>query len=240
LRVSSARLREAERRGAVGDLARQVNHDIKNGLVPIRNVLRHLSQVAAEKPEALPDIFVARRATLESSVEYLDTLARNYDRLSPGADRRPCDVNRIVAEVLRNTGGHDGRLRAQLADRLPPVLGDGLMIRRIVENLVGNALDSIAARTDGTVTVATEPVAGNGAAERIRIIVADTGTGMTRDQLERAFDDFYTTKTTGSGLGLAFVRRVVEAHGGRVALTSHEGRGTTVTLRLPAPATPVP
>jgi two-component system, NtrC family, sensor histidine kinase HydH len=51
---------------------------------------------------------------------------------------------------------------------------------------------------------------------------------------ERAFDDFHTTKAMGSGLGLAFVRRVVEAHGGQVSLTSHEGRGTTVTLRLPA------
>jgi signal transduction histidine kinase len=55
---------------------------------------------------------------------------------------------------------------------------------------------------------------------------------------ERAFDDFYTTKATGSGLGLAFVRRVVEAHGGRVELMSQEGRGTTVTLRLPASEAP--
>ncbi len=70
--------------------------------------------------------------------------------------------------------------------------------------------------------------------------VEDTGEGMNARTRERAFDDFYTTKTTGSGLGLAFVRRVVEAHGGRVTLTSHEGRGTTVTLRLPVSATRVP
>lgn len=233
LRASSARLRDAERRVAVGDLARQVNHDIKNGLVPIRNVLRHLAQVAAESPETLPGIFVARRATLESSVEYLDTLARNYDRLSPGAERRLCEVNAIVAEVLRNTGPQDGRVRAQLADGLPSVLGDGLMIRRVLENLVGNALDTIAARPEGSVTVATEPVPGSAGAERIRITVVDTGAGMTREQLDRAFDDFYTTKPGGSGLGLSIVRRLILDLNGTLKVETEPGVGTRVIVELP-------
>ena len=233
LRASSARLREAERRVAVGDLARQVNHDIKNGLVPIRNVLRHLAQVAAESPDSLPGIFAARRATLESSVEYLDTLARNYDRLSPGAERRRCEINGIVAEVLRNTGPQDGRVRAQLADALPSVLGDGLMIRRVLENLVGNALDSVAARPEGSVTVVTEPVAGSTGADRIRITVADTGAGMTREQLERAFDDFYTTKTGGTGLGLSIVRRLILDLNGTLKVETEPGVGTRVMVELP-------
>jgi signal transduction histidine kinase len=233
LRASSARLREAERRVAVGDLARQVNHDIKNGLVPIRNVLRHLAQVAAESPDSLPGIFADRRATLESSVEYLDTLARNYDRLSPGSERRLCEINGIVAEVLRNTGPRDGRVRAQLADALPSVLGDGLMIRRVLENLVGNALDSVAARPEGSVTVVTEPVAGSPGAGRIRITVADTGAGMTREQLERAFDDFYTTKPGGSGLGLSIVRRLILDLNGTLKVETEPGEGTRVMVELP-------
>jgi len=233
LRASSARLREAERRVAVGDLARQVNHDIKNGLVPIRNVLRHLAQVATESPDSLPGIFAARRATLESSVEYLDTLARNYDRLSPGAERRHCEINGIVAEVLRNTGPQDGRVRAQLADALPSVLGDGLMIRRVLENLVGNALDSVAARPEGSVTVVTEPVAGSTGADRIRITVADTGAGMTGEQLERAFDDFYTTKTGGTGLGLSIVRRLILDLNGTLKVETEPGVGTRVMVELP-------
>jgi signal transduction histidine kinase len=233
LRASSARLREAERRVAVGDLARQVNHDIKNGLAPIRNVLRHLAQVAAESPQSLPGVFAARRATLESSVEYLDTLARNYDRLSPGAARRLCEVNDIVAEVLRNTGPQDGRVRAQLADRLPSVLGDGLMIRRVLENLVGNALDSIVSRPEGGVTLVTEPVANSTGADRIRITVADTGAGMTREQLERAFDDFYTTKPGGSGLGLSIVRRLILDLNGTLKIETEPGVGTRVIVELP-------
>jgi two-component system, NtrC family, sensor histidine kinase HydH len=66
------------------------------------------------------------------------------------------------------------------------------------------------------------------------VSVEDTGEGMDARTRERAFDEFFTTKATGSGLGLAFVRRVVEAHGGEVSLTSREGRGTIVSLRLPA------
>ena len=89
LRTSAARLRDAERRAAMGDLARQVNHDIKNGLVPIRNVLRHLDEVARHEPEPLAAMFAERRGTLESSVSYLETLARNYARLSPAATPGP-------------------------------------------------------------------------------------------------------------------------------------------------------
>ncbi len=235
LRASSARLREVERRAAVGDLARQVNHDIKNGLAPIRNVLRHLTQVAEESPASLPGIFVARRGTLESSVEYLDTLARNYDRLSPDAGRRPCEVNAIVAEVLRSTSAHDGtRLHARLDERLPNALGDGLMIRRVLENLVGNAVDSIGDRPEGTVTVTTEFIQ-NGA-DRIRITVADTGRGMTREELDRAFDDFYTTKPGGTGLGLSIARRLVLDLDGTLKVETEPGVGTRMILELPAAA----
>lgn len=233
LRASSARLREVERRAAVGDLARQVNHDIKNGLAPIRNVLRHLTQVAEESPASLPGIFVARRGTLESSVEYLDTLARNYDRLSPDAGRRPCAVNAIVAEVLRSTTAHDGtRLHARLDERLPNALGDGLMIRRVLENLVGNAVDSIGDRPEGTVTVTTESIR-NGA-DRVRITVADTGRGMTREELDRAFDDFYTTKPGGTGLGLSIARRLILDLDGTLKVETEPGVGTRMILELPA------
>jgi signal transduction histidine kinase len=234
LRNSSARLREAERRAAVGDLARQVNHDIKNGLAPIRNVLRHLSQVVKQDPQLLPGVFEARRGTLESSVDYLDTLARNYDRLTPGLERRPCQVNTIVEQVLRDTASDGDRLRAQLAERLPSALGDSLMVRRILENLIGNALDSIAGKPDGTVTVSTALISGGNEPERVRITVADTGPGMTHHQLDRAFDDFYTTKAGGSGLGLSIVRRLILDLNGTLRVETEPGAGTRVLVELPS------
>jgi signal transduction histidine kinase len=233
LRISSARLREAERRAAVGDLARQVNHDIKNGLTPIRNVLRHLSQVAREEPGLLPGVFEDRKSTLDSSVEYLETLARNYDRLSPGLERRACDVNAIVEQVLQTTAGDGSELRTDLAQGLPSALGDTLMIRRILENLVGNAIDSVAGRPGATVTVSTAPAAVPG---RLRITVADTGVGMTKNELDRVFNDFYTTKPGGSGLGLSIVRRLILDLNGTLRVETEPGTGTRVMVELPTDA----
>jgi signal transduction histidine kinase len=233
LRLSSAKLREMERRAAVGDLARQVNHDIKNGLAPIRNVLRHLSQIGQEDPQRLASVFQDRRSTLESSVQYLENLARNYARLSPEVDRRPCDINGLISEVLRTTASDGTELRARLQERLPPVLADRLVLRRILENLIGNAIDSMSGREGGTVTVATE-TALPGRSDRVRITVSDTGAGMSREQLERAFDDFYTTKPGGTGLGLSIVRRLVMDLQGSLRIETEPGAGTRVIVELPS------
>jgi signal transduction histidine kinase len=241
LRLGAARLREAERRLATGDLARQVNHDIKNGLVPIRNVLRHLSEVARDDPAALPRIFEERRGTLESSLAYLDTLARNYARLSPAAQPGACDVNAVVAEIVRATDAAPATIRAVTDPALPVVSADPLVLRRILENLVGNAIDSLAGRSDGTLTVSTEAV---GAAEsaQVRVTVTDTGPGMSKAELNRAFDDFHTTKAGGTGLGLSIVRRLVLDLGGALRIETAPGAGTRAIVELPvrsaAPAVP--
>lgn len=230
LRAGTAQLREAERRAAVGEVARQVNHDIKNGLAPIRHVLRHLTQVAAEEPASLPAIFSERRETLESSVGYLETLARNYARLSPEPAHSPSDANAVVREVLRGVAGGAADVRAELHEPPPIVRGDALMLRRILQNLVGNAVESLDGRP-GTVTVRTD---ADG--ERARITVADTGRGMSREQLDRAFDDFYTTKEGGTGLGLSVVRRLVADLEGTLRVETEPGIGTRFVVDLPAGA----
>jgi signal transduction histidine kinase len=166
-------------------------------------------------------------------VEYLDTLARNYDRLSPGLERRACDVNAIVEQVVRNASGDGAGLRTQLDQRLPSVLGDSLMLRRILENLVGNALDSIAGTPGASVTVSTERVVNGTNPNPVRIVVADTGPGMTQAELDRAFDDFYTTKAGGSGLGLSIVRRLILDLNGSLRVETSPGIGTRVVVELP-------
>lgn len=232
LRTGAARLREAERRVAMGDLARQVNHDIKNGLAPIRNVLRHLDEVSRESPGSLAEVYAERRATLESSVGYLETLARNYARLTPALGREPCDINAVVGEVVRAVPSRHGVVRAETAADLPSVPANRVALRRIVENLVGNAVDSVAA-SGGSVVVSTG-LGSHDAGRGVRITVADTGPGMTRPQLDQAFDDFYTTKDGGTGLGLTIVRRLVLDLGGALRVDTAPGEGTRVTVELPA------
>ena len=234
LRVGAAQLREAERRIAVGDLARQVNHDIKNGLIPIRNVVRHLLDAARAGPDQLAAAWRDRQATVESSVSYLEQLATNYARLYPQPGRKPCDVNDAVRETIRRVGDASrGELRTELADELPAVHTDPVVLRRILENLVGNAFDSLESRS-GTVTVLTARAAGaDDGRPVVRITVADTGKGMSREELNRAFDDFYTTKPGGTGLGLSIVRRLVLDANGALRVETEPGGGSKFIVELP-------
>ncbi len=232
LRMSATKLKGAERRATVGDLARQLNHDIKNGLMPIRNVFRHLAEVAESQPGELGTIFAERRQTVESSMTYLENLATNYARLTPNIDTKPCDVNAAIEQAVRSLGGGPSRLQLELARELPPVLADTVVLRRIIENLVGNALDSLGSEP-GTVTVSTELIDSGEHRSVVRMTIVDTGSGMTAEQLDRAFDDFYTTKEGGSGLGLPIVRRLVLDLNGTLRVESEPRVGTRCIVELP-------
>lgn len=230
LRTSVSRLREAERAAATGDLARQINHDIKNGLAPIRNVLRHLGQVAEREPETLPAVYADRKETLESSVEYLDQLARNYARLSPSLGGGRTDPRPVVMDIARGVNGATVDLR--IADELPRIKADAVVLHRILDNVVSNAVDALEGKA-GTITIAAHPI-GMNSERRVRFSVTDTGRGMTRQELDRAFSDFYTTKPSGTGLGLSVVRRLLTDVGGSVRAETEPGKGSTFMIDIPA------
>jgi len=232
LRTSTARVREAERRATVGELARQVNHDIKNGLIPLRNVMRHLAQVEQADPQALPGVFAERRPTVDSSLAYLETLATSYQRLSPPLDRRECDVNALIADVVRAQGHERIEFTTDLAS-VPAIVGDPIALRRILENLTANAVDSLPSK-QGRITVSSRLVEREREPIIVRVTVADSGRGMSADESKRIFDDFYTTKQGGTGLGLSIVRRLVMDLGGTIAVESESGQGTRMMVDIPA------
>ena len=226
LRARADELRDAERRAVTGELARQVNHDIKNGLTPIRNVLRHFSEVAATDPASLASIYLERKATLEASVTHLDALARTYAQLQPVTARSATDVNALLEELASNAS--DPRVRINAAPGRLLVRTDAVTLRRIVENLVMNAMDSLPA-DGGSVLLSAETLEGG----QVRIRVKDTGRGMTAGEVNRAFDDFHTTKDGGTGLGLSVVRSLVLDLGGAIRVASERGRGTLFEIDLP-------
>jgi len=186
-------------------------------------VFRHLTQVARDAPAELPKVFAERQGTVESSISYLETLAANYAKLSPQSERKATDVNAVVRETI----GASWAVRTNLAEGLPPVSADALVLRRVIENLVSNALDSFDGKA-GTVTVSTE--GGKGV---VRIAVSDTGRGMSKAELDRAFNDFYTTKAGGTGLGLSIVRRLVLDSNGSLDVESEPGKGSKFVVEIP-------
>ncbi len=228
LRAGVGRLREAERRATLGDLARQVNHDLRNGITPLRNVLRHLADVADESPADLARVWNERRTTLDSGLGYLEDLAGNWSKLSTHPERLSCDVSDIVRQV---TAGRlvidDGPVELTLPDDPPCVAADPVGLRRVVENLVANACDCLeSAKARVRVSLAATE-------STIVLRVDDDGPGIAPENLDRVFDHFWTTKPSGSGLGLSIVRRLVSDFEGTIDLESESGRGTTVTVSLP-------
>ena len=233
LRTSAGRVRDAERRATVGDISRQINHDIKNGLIPLRNVIRHLEQVERDEPTALSAVFADRRPTVDASITYLETLAASYQRLSPNRVRRDCNVNALISEVVRAEQGRDrAEFEVQLQSNLPAVSGDPIALRRILENLTVNAVESLESKP-GQVRVSSETIERDGE-RRVRITVADTGRGMSKEETEKIFSDFYTTKEGGTGLGLSIVRRLVMDLGGAVTVESERGKGTQIVVEIPS------
>jgi signal transduction histidine kinase len=239
LRASASRLRDAERRATTGEIARQVNHDVKNGLIPIRNVVSHLAQLARERPAEMPGVFLERQSTLESSVQYLQSLAANYARLTPTLEKKSCDLNAIARAVVAEANelrgaapGTGARVVAELAERLPRVHADPVALRRILDNLVVNAVESLDGGK-GRVVVWTRAERGPDG-ERVLMGVADEGRGLTAEESARVFDDFYTTKQGGTGLGLSIVRRLVTDLGGRIEVESLPEKGTRFTIELPS------
>ena len=231
LRTSAVQLRDAERRATVGEMARQVNHDIKNGLIPIRNVVQHLAEVQERQPEQLPTVFSERRATLESSIGYLDTLARNYARLTPRSERRSFDASAVAREAARSAGVDGTRVQARIAEGLPPVNGDPVVLRRILDNLLRNAIESLPSDGGSVTLEALRSPAGG-----VRLVISDNGRGMSEEELAHAFDDFHTTKPGGTGLGLSVVRRLTADLQADLRVDSAPGRGTTFIIDLPSRA----
>ena len=232
LRAGAIHLREAERHAATGELARQVNHDIKNSITPLRNVLRHLAQIARDRPGELAKVFAERRQTLVSSLEYLEKLAASYAKLSPPPEAQRADVSAVAREAVAQVPTGTAEISLQLADPLPEARIDPLGLRRILENLVSNAVDALGGQS-GMVTVSTTRRTDSGQSSGIRIVVEDTGSGMTEPELERAFQDFYSTKPNGTGLGLSIVRRLVTDAGGKLRVETSPGAGSRFIVDLP-------
>ncbi len=236
LRASAVQIKDAERRATLGELARQVNHDIKNGLTPIRNVFRHLSDLGRDKPADLPGVFEERKGTLDSSISYLEDLATHYARLSPRQDHQLCDINEIVEQVATDLQGVDRPYRIQTdLKNTNSVNGDPVALRRVIENLVNNAIDSLGS-DNGLVNIGTESFTDGSGTASVRIVVSDNGTGITEGQQGRIFDDFFTTRETGTGLGLSIVRRLVMDLDGTIRVESPLGPdgGSRFIIEIPA------
>jgi len=237
LRASTEKLRASERRAALGEMARQVNHDLRNAAAPIRNVFRHIAGLR-DRPDELARVLGERQGTIDSALTYLEELSRDYAKISAPEARRAIDVGTIVRDVVAAAPAAPGvSLGTEIAPGLPPILAHRTGLRRIVENLVRNARESLSG-DGGDVVVAVAAADDNDGAPTVVLTVRDTGCGIDEKDLSRVFDRFYTRKAGGTGLGLPIVRRLVTDFEGTIRVKSERGRGTAVTVAFPASTAP--
>jgi nitrogen fixation/metabolism regulation signal transduction histidine kinase len=223
----------AQRVEAWSEVARRLAHEIKNPLTPIQLSAERLQFKLAPKLEG-PDQAMLHRSvdTIVNQVQAMKTLVnefRDYARL-PASQLVPLDLNGLVGEVLGLYGSaqESGRLVAELAENLPAIVGDGTQLRQVIHNLVQNALDAVAEQSDGRVRVCTEAVSNEqGEVRAVRLIVLDNGHGFSEKVLKRAFEPYVTTKTKGTGLGLAVVKKIADEHGARIRIVNLDGNEGT-------------
>ncbi len=238
-RLLEERLRVAERSTAMGRFASALAHEIRNPLNSISLTIDHVRTRLGPEDEARRGEFQSLMATLKSEVARLNRLVGDF--LSSGQparlDPRPCDVGAVVREtaVLVQHKARDQAIEVVVdaAPGLPATVADPELLKTCFLNLVLNAFESMPGGGRLSLTVRPE---GPPDAPAIAVLVSDTGIGMSQEAAATAFEPYFSTKETGVGLGLALVSRIVEGHGGRVALDSTPGQGTTVRLVLPVRA----
>lgn len=234
IRDGVAMVRDAEKRATVGELARQVNHDVRNGLVPIRNVLDHLGQAHRSGPDDLADAFAARSRTLADSIDYLGDLADQYRAVAVHGRKDRAELAEVARAVVASYASVPAGVRIveSLGTDEAWVEIDALSLRRVIENLVANAVAAVEER-GGEVRVTLDELDGD-APPGYRLTVADEGPGIPSELRARVFEPFFTSRREGTGLGLAIARRLVTDVGGRIVLESEQGRGTSVHVILGA------
>jgi signal transduction histidine kinase len=224
-------LERTNRLAAWAEMARQVAHDIKNPLTPIQLNAEHLRRVHADHNRPLGPELDGCVNNILRQVRLLRQIAGEFSAFasSPTVRPAPTKLDELVADVIEPyRSGLAGRVGIDLdvPASLPPLTIDRTLIARALTNVVENALHAMPA--GGRLRFAATLVD-----RRISLTIADTGVGMDRTALAHIFEPYFSTRATGTGLGLTIAKRNVELNGGTIAIESEVGRGTTVTVTLP-------
>jgi two-component system nitrogen regulation sensor histidine kinase NtrY len=230
------KLVQAERVAAWRELARRLAHELKNPLFPLQTTVENLQRARSRNPEQFDEVFRESTAILLSEIESLKKIVGQFSDFAkmPQPELGPVNLNDIVRSVLNlfeaqfsAVGRPPITPEVYLDEALPVIQADSTLLHRAIENLILNAMDAMPA--GGVVMVRTSHDL-----ESVHLEISDTGAGLTKEECERLFTPYYTTKQHGTGLGLAIVQSVVSDHGGRISVESESGVGTTFRISLPA------
>jgi two-component system nitrogen regulation sensor histidine kinase NtrY len=229
------RLVQVERVAAWRELARRLAHELKNPLFPLQITVENLQRAREGSPEQFDEVFRESTAALRAELANLNAIVGRFSDFArmPTPHLQNVDMNEAVRAAVRlfepqfsAVGRPPITTEFFLTPVLPEIQADPELLHRALQNLVLNAMDAMAA--GGTLTLRTQAHDSV-----VRVEVSDTGAGLTREECERLFTPYYTSKQHGTGLGLAIVQSVVSDHGGKISVESEPGHGTTFRIELP-------
>jgi nitrogen fixation/metabolism regulation signal transduction histidine kinase len=215
----------AQRSIAWSEVARRLAHEIKNPLTPIQLSAERLQQKLAGKVSPEQEEMMNRStATIIGQVEAMKQMVNDFRDFAktPAPQLRAVSINQLIQEILVLYEGSP--IEVSLDSACPDILGDPTQLRQVIHNLLQNAQDATleGQRTGASVAIATEAVPykqANGAMQKaVRFSITDSGAGFTAKILARAFEPYVTTKTKGTGLGLAVVKKIVDDHGAKIEI----------------------
>jgi two-component system nitrogen regulation sensor histidine kinase NtrY len=223
----------AQKVAAWREVARRLAHEIKNPLTPIQLCAERLRRHFGSAPAQTRELVDECTTTIVGEVESLKGLVDEFSQFArmPAPRAVATDLNAVVTDVLGLNRGifPNVEMRPRLADDLPRVSVDPEQLRRVLINVIDNAVEAM--EQHGVIDVETQHVRAD---NLVRIVVADNGPGIPPSEREKLFLPYYSTKKRGSGLGLAIVRRIVAEHGGSIDVTDNTPRGTRFAIELPA------
>ncbi|HXO68032.1 MAG TPA: PAS domain-containing protein [Bradyrhizobium sp.] len=236
LRKAQAELAHVTRVTALGELTASIAHEVNQ---PLAAVIANAEACLRWLDRDIPDLAAARRSAewaIDDGIRASEVV-RRVRALAHKADieKVPLDVNDIVGEVIalvqRELASHQVSLRTELAPALPKILGDRVQLQQVIINLVMNGIEAMQPVTDRPRELVIR--SRQEEMQRVLLSVADCGVGISAENANRLFNAFFTTKSSGLGMGLSICRSIVETHGGRLSASGDEGRGATFQFVLP-------
>jgi signal transduction histidine kinase len=239
LKRQRVELERTQRLEAWSEMARQVAHDIKNPLTPIQLSAEHALRVNADRGAPLSPVLDSCVRTIVEQVRILRQIAAEFSNFasSPKSQPERTEIAPLLEQAVQPyRGGLAGRIAIEVdaPPDLPAVRVDRTLVSRALANIIENALHAMPDK--GRLTLSARVRVADSdtpTPEAIAVEVADTGLGMDAESLARIFEPYFSTKATGTGLGLTIAKRNIELNEGTIAIASERGRGTTVTFTLP-------
>ncbi len=220
----------AQRAEAWGEVARRLAHEIKNPLTPIQLSAERLEMKLSDKLQPTEQAMLSKSVkTIVDQVDAMKRLVndfRDYARL-PTAELKPLDLNALVTDVMQLYADDATVMpvRVELDPAATAIRGDAQQLRQVIHNLLQNAQDAQEGRSAGHPVQITLKTEYSTSARRVRLIVRDNGSGFPDHILKRAFEPYVTTKSKGTGLGLAVVKKIADEHGARIDISNRVADG---------------